>query len=116
MSPLQRAVFQAMGEDRTFGSEDDPAREKYPNLWEFLSTVYVGRDKLKQPARLTISLGPGGVLVQLVDPDLRQSLGMACAHLDEVLAQLEAAVSDPKAAWRPWGKGEPQLRKRRSTS
>lgn len=113
LSPLQRMVAQAMGEDRTFGAENDPAKERYPALWEFLATVYVSETRMKTPCKLTVQLGPGGVICSLTDPDMKQSLQVAFPHLVNLLEEMERAAADPLAPWKSWGKGEPELRKRK---
>jgi hypothetical protein len=114
VSALDRAIQQAMGEGRHLGLEADPARERYPALWEWLSRIYVGRDQIKQPATLTIRLGPEGCLVTLTDRDLCVSMDASCASLTTALDAMEAALQAPNPALRNWGKKEPQLRRRRS--
>jgi len=113
---VERLVQQSIGDGRSFGADDDPARERWPAIWQFLSQVYVGRDRLRTPGRLTIQLGPGGVLVTLTDPDLSAALGASCANLGDALDAIETAAADPKAPWRSFGKKEPHLRKRKSES
>jgi hypothetical protein len=113
LSHLDRLVQQAMGADRKLGSEDDPARKKFPALWEWLSRIYVGRDNIKQPAVLSIRLGPQGVLVTLTDRDLSVSFDMSCAHLQDTFAAMEAAIVAPNPPMRNWGKREPSVRKRK---
>lgn len=115
-SALDRAIQQAIGQDRSLGRDDDPARKKYPTLWDWLSRLYVGRDHVKTPATLTVRLGPEGVIVTLTDRDLSCSFDVACNHLQDALAAIEAALSGPSPPMRSWGRKEPQLRKRRPTS
>jgi hypothetical protein len=114
LSALDRIIGQAIGEDRTLGLPDDPAKVAYPTLWDWLSRIYVGRDHVKNPATLTIALGPEGVLATLTDRDLGVSFGVGCGHLDKVLATLEAALSGPHPPMRSWGRREPKVRKRKS--
>jgi hypothetical protein len=115
LSALDRAVQHAIGNGRDLGAEADPARKLYPQLWAWLSTVYVGRDHLKSPAYLTIRLGPEGVLVTLVDRDLCTSLEVSCGTLEEALPAVEAALTGPTPPLKSWGKREPHLRRRRPT-
>jgi len=114
LSRIQRAIQQAIGEGRTVGADDDPAREQFPDLWEWLSTIYVGRDWTKDPATFTVQLGPEGVVISFSDRSLNQSCSVGCRHLGDVLGAIQAALIDPATAWRSWGKREPQLRKRKS--
>lgn len=113
ISALDRAIQTAMGADRLMGRTDDPAKEAYPALWEWLSRVLIGADRIKQPATLTIRLGPEGVLATLTDRDLSVSVDVACAHLECVYAEMEAELNSDTPAVRSWGKREPNLRKRK---
>lgn len=116
LSSMERAVLSAMGDSKVMGNADDPARTKYPQLWEWLSTVHVGRDKLKTPASMSIRLGPEGVLVTLTDRDLAVGIDASCATLADVFEALEKALSGPTPPIKTWGKKEPQLRKRKSSN
>jgi hypothetical protein len=116
LSPLQRAVQTAMGEHREFGAADDSFAEKYPLMWELMSSVEVGRDYVKEPASMRITLGPGGVLVTLSDRNFRLAWDTQCEHLAGVWDAMEARLADPTRPGRPVGKGEPELRKRKSRS
>ncbi len=111
-SALDRAVQSAMGEGRTVGAEDDPAAQRYPILWDWLSRIYIGIGHVRQPATVTLALGPSGVLVSVSDRDLGVSCGATCLHLDDALAALEAALAADVPPIRSWGKKEPKLRKR----
>jgi len=116
LSALDRALLQAVGEGQHFGRKDDPAREKFPNLWAWLTTIYVGRDHLKQPATLTVRLGPEGVIASLTDRDLCVSLDASSGTLEGIFAEVERLLSSDTPPIRVWGKKEPQLRKRKSGS
>jgi hypothetical protein len=105
-----------MGECKEIGSADDPARERYPQLWSWLATIYVGRDQLKNPAYLTVRLGPGGVTASLIDRDLSVLVEVSAGNLDDVLPALESALASDRPPLKSWGKKEPHLRKRRSVS
>lgn len=106
----------AMGDNKVMGHADDPAASKYPNLWEWLSKVYVGRDKLKTPASLSIRLGPDGALATLTDRDLGYSVEATSPTLEGLLAAIEAQLRDNPASLKSWGKKEAVLRKRKSGS
>jgi hypothetical protein len=113
LSSLDRALMQAAGEGQRFGLESDPARVAFPNLWAWLSTIYVGRDHLKQPATLSIRLGPSGVIATLTDRDLSVAVDCGTAHLGEVFEALERLLASDTPPIRTWGKKEPTLRKRK---
>jgi hypothetical protein len=113
LSVLDRCILVALGDGRTVGQQDDPAVEKYPHVWEWLSKTQGGQNHVLQPAVLTIQLGPEGVLVSLTHRDLRVSCSVACPYLDDVLPTLQEALSQPHPPLRTWGKDDPVLRKKR---
>jgi|KBSMisStaDraftv2_1062788.scaffolds.fasta_scaffold30179_2 hypothetical protein len=116
LSSLDRVILQAMGEGKTVGNPDDPAREKWPQLWEWLSRIYVGVDKIKQPANIFIALGPGGVVARLSDRDLSYSVAVGTANLVDVFDALEVELAKPQSNSGSWGKKDPNIRKRKSSS
>ncbi len=77
--------------------------------------IYLGKDHVKQPATLSIRLGPEGVLVTLTDRDLAVSFDVACSSLTEAFAAMETALTSLSPPMRSWGKKEPSLRKRRQS-
>lgn len=113
LSALDRAILQAIGDGVQVGHPDDPAKDLYPNLWEWLTRTEGGKDHVMQPAVVTIQLGPEGVLATVTHRDLKRSVGAACIHLGEVLEALEAVLSMPNPPIRSWGKEDAHLRKRR---
>ncbi len=113
LSALDRAIQTAIGSGRTVGLEIDPAREKYPTLWDWLTRTGDGGDHLMQPASLSIQLGPEGVLATLTHRDLCVSCSIATPLLDDVLTAMEIALTQVNPPIRSWGKQEPHLRKRR---
>jgi len=113
LSALDRAVLQAMGEGRSVGREDDPAREKYPQLWDWMSRCYQGKDYLRTPSTLSVSLGPEGVLVSVTDRDLCVTVTMATPFLEEIFRAMEIALASDNPPMKFWGKSEPHLRKRK---
>jgi hypothetical protein len=115
LSAFERAVLGAVGDNRPLGCPDDPAASTLPLLWQFLSTTQVGKDRVKQPATLTLRLGPGGVLVTLNDRDLALSIDCSCQHLEAAFMALESALASGNPIIRTHGKREPQLRKRRQS-
>lgn len=114
MSALDRLVAQAMGDERTFGLADDPAKDTLPELWECMSRIYVGRDNIKTPAVLSLQLVPGGVQLRITDRDMKMSLGVIVPHLDGAIPTLERILASDNPPWIAWGKGEPELRKRKT--
>jgi hypothetical protein len=113
LSALDRAIQTALGDDRPLGTPDDPARRKLPNLWAWLSQTRAGGDYVKQPAILTVRLGPQGVLATLTDRDLAVSLDVSSETLAGVFLAVETALQAVAPPLRSWGRKEPQLRRRR---
>lgn len=114
LSALDRAIQQAMGEGRSVGSEDDPARERWPNLWEWLARIYVGEDRMMQPGSISIMLGPEGAIATVSNRDLQMRVPVATPHLGDVFDALEKELAKERPNIQSWGKTEPRLRKRKS--
>lgn len=112
LSPLRRAIEQAMGRHREFGAPDDPAKELYPSLWEMLAQVHVGSKHLREPSSIRIQLGPGGVLLQVNDRQFGYVYDAGCPHLGDILRACEERVNDLTRPPRVVGRKEPKLRKR----
>jgi len=116
-SALKRALDAAIGEERPVGRADDPAREKFPLLWEWLTlTTDETGEYLIQPGSITVSLGPEGVFATVSLKDIQYSCPCSCTYLEEVFAALEAALGAPNPPVKSWGKTEPHLRKKRKKS
>ena len=113
ISFMDRLILQALGKGQTVGNEDDPAKEAFPALWEWLSRIYVGEDKIKQPPSLTVTLSPDGVVVRVSDRDLARAVEVTCANLQDCFSALEINLNSPKPAIKILGKREPNLRKRK---
>jgi len=116
LTHLERLIGQAIGQERELGREDDPARELYPCLWEWLTTIYVGSEYVKQPATIRITMGPDGPLVSLSDVDMAIGMETHCGHLGSVLEHLEATLALPSPPFRQYAKKQPTLRKRKKIS
>lgn len=111
---LDRVLEAALGEQRPVGCTDDPAREKYPRLWEWLTLNTDPKGEyLISPATVSVQLGPEGVLATVTLRDLKYSCAAATHNLDDIFAALESALSSDNPPIRTWGKDEPNLRKKR---
>jgi hypothetical protein len=113
VSALDRAIQQAMGEGREVGCLDDPAKEKWPELWQWMTKMYTGRDYIIQPASLSIRAVSGGIAVSVSSRDLASSIATTTPHLVDALDAIERALSNPATPIAMWGRKEPQMRKRR---
>lgn len=112
VSFVDKLVQQAMGLGQRVGRESDPAKEKYPTLWDWLSTIYVGKDRIKQPPAITLTLAPDGVVVRVVDRDMARTVELVVPHLEDVFQEIEQNLNSLNPAIRVLGKKEPKLRKR----
>jgi len=111
---LQKAIEQAIGHDQSFGRDDDPARERWPLLWDWLSTWEVGKNNVKTPPTLTVRLGPDGVLASVSDRDLGKAGDVAFPHLSDVFDVIEKGLADGTLSVRNIGRGETKIRKRKT--
>jgi hypothetical protein len=116
VSFLDRAIQQAIGDERILGRQDDPAKAKFPELWKWLTQTECPGNRIKQPATLMIRMGPEGVLVSINDRDLGYAVDVCCTHLMEILEACERALTSDNPSIRTNPKKDPNLRKRRNQS
>lgn len=116
LSALDRAIQQAIGEGREVGCPDDPARERWPSLWEWMTRIHATRDHVMQPASLSIRMIGGGVSVSCSNRDLATSVSTVCPFLGDALDEIEKVLANPSVITASWGRKEAQLRKRRPRS
>ena len=113
LSALDRAVEQAIGDGREVGNPEDPAKERWPELWQWLTRIYVGKDKLVTPASLSIRMVTGGVAVSCSHRDLAVAVSCTTPLLADVLDAIEKALADPSTPLASWGRKEPTTRTRK---
>lgn len=102
MSILKDIIAKRLGEGDANLPSDDEARSRWPNLWEFMTHTDAGDNKLKEPARITLSLGLGEWMIDLADQSLGVGLSAASATLQDAFDRLEKAMTAPNAPWRVW--------------
>lgn len=112
LSVVERLIQTTMGDNRTLGRQEDAAREKYPELWEFLTKWAVSAKEMKTPAVISFRAGPDGFIASLSDRDMGLGVDVAIPNLDDAWALIEKAINDPNTVWKNWGKKEPKFRKR----
>jgi len=112
-SSFERMTQVATGKGVRLGSGDDPSIQAHPELWKWLATTEAGPDHLKDPARLSLKLVPGGVLVSLSDDAYGVSLDASCDTLLGALDAIEQALRSPQPAFRTWNRTEVKIRKKR---
>ncbi len=116
LSAVERIILQAIGDGKVLGLAEDPAREKFPALWEWLTRVYCGKDNIKQPAILTVLAVNGGWTFRVADRDLASAMTVTVKTLEEGFAALEQVVADPSSPIQSWGRKEANLRKRKTSN
>lgn len=116
VSALDRLIQTTIGDGRSVGGTDPVARERWPSLWAWLTTIDAGRDHVKQPAIMKITAGPEGFIASLTDNDLCASLDASSGTLEGCFDALENALNGPTPAIRSWAKKQPQLRKRKQVT
>jgi len=112
LTALDRLIRLAAGNQVLLGRGDDPAKETHPNVWEWLSRTDAGEDHLKEPARLSLALVPGGVQVALTDSTFGVTVDAVSDTLAGVFDALERNLSSSTPTIRTWRKGEIQLKKK----
>jgi hypothetical protein len=88
-----------------FGLAHDPARGRYPGIWELCTVRQTQTGKTKQPATIKIVAYDAGWIAVLTDLTLSYALEARAECLDDVLRQLELRIGD-RSAWREIGYGE----------
>lgn len=112
LSPLQRLIKEAVGGVQLLGDDDDPVRAACPLLWQWLTSTDAGPDHVKDPAKLTLTCVPGGVMVSLIDASLAVSMDVSCKMLGDTFAALEEALRAPNVPLRVWAGKKPNVRRR----
>ena len=74
---------------------DDDIKDKYPNLWEFMTHTYIDEETYKDPAKLNVSMGVGCFTVELIDSALGFMVNTTTERLDGVLDAMEQALTSP---------------------
>lgn len=113
ISSFDKMTQVAVGKGIRLGNPEDGAAGLYPELWKWLSTTDAGPDHLKDPARLSIKLVPGGALVSLSDDAYGVSLDASCDTIMNALGAIEQALTAEQPAFRTWSRSEVKVRKKK---
>lgn len=113
LGALDRLIAKTIGQRRTVGLDTDPAKDAYPTLWDWLTRTEVGRDRVIEPARLSLACGPEGVLATLSHQGLAYVCEVTVSHLGDVFGALEQALSGPNPPIRALTRREPKVKKRK---
>lgn len=100
------------------GRPSDPqAEQRWPQLWEYLTTTVYGDGSPREPSSLLVFLQDGMVKGMLRDKDGDRCLWIAHKGLLGLLDTLDTQLGEPEPDWRPdrKAKGEPAPRGRRAS-
>jgi len=114
LSMFERLTLEAMGDRRPLGHPDDPAQERWPELWRWLSVTDLPGNRAKEPATILIRLADGGASATISDRALGYSIDASSGTLNELLDALETALKDPKTVIRRNHSKDPKIRKRKT--
>lgn len=92
---------------------EDNGGEVWPQLWAFLTHTKIDDETYKDPAKLSITLGAGEFVVELVDGALGIMVNATSTRLSEALDCMEAALTSPNPPIRYFRDAEPKLKKRK---
>jgi len=113
MTVLDRLILQAAGDNVILGNAADAGKVQWPNVWEWLSRTDADKDHLKEPARMSLALVPGGVQVALTDAAFGVTVDAVSETLSGVFDALERNLTSQAPTIRTWRKGEVVLKKKR---
>jgi hypothetical protein len=111
---FERLTQEAIGDRRPLGCPDDPAKERWPELWKWLSTTDLPGNRVKEPATILIRLADGGTSATVSDRAYGVSIDASTPHLADILDALEAAIANPSTVVRRNHQKDPKVRKRKS--
>jgi len=113
VSAIDRLLMRAQADNEDIGNEDDAAKTTWPNLWIWLTRIDVGKNLMKEPARMAIKGVPGGFIGTLSDSTLKVAVDATSDSLAGIFDAFEAELSRINPVIRPYGKGDIKLKKRR---
>lgn len=113
ISAIDRLIMRAQAESEDIGNDDDAAKTTWPNLWQWMTRIDVGKNLMKEPARLAIKGIPGSFIATLSDSTLKVAVDATSESLAGIFDALEQELSRLNPVIRPYGKGEVKLKKRR---
>jgi len=112
LTALDRLILHAAGDRVQLGNNSDPGRQAYPNVWEWLSRTEADSEHLKDPARMSLALVPGGVQVSLTDASFGVTVDAVSESLAGVFEALERNLASQTPTIRTWRRGEVVLKKK----
>jgi hypothetical protein len=101
-NPLDDLIQRRLAGSAATLPNDEETRELLPTVWSFLTRQDVNGEFAKDPASITIRLGLGSWMVELHDPTLEVGFSVGVERLATALQELEAALNNPRAIFRPW--------------
>lgn len=93
--------------------EGDGAEVRYPVLWEFLTRTVLDEEHAKEPARLSIQMGPSCFAVELVDASFGVMVSCVAPSLETAFQAIEDTLTGPNPPLRYFRDSELKLKKRK---
>lgn len=106
LSAIERLEEQLLASTEPYGLVQDPARRRWPNLWEHLTVHTTSTGRSKQVCTLSILAVPTGFQATLRDMTYSATLTVECEALEGVYAALEAEITSPRPRWKLTRHGE----------
>jgi len=88
---------------------DDGFADRWPKLFELLTSPLTVQDRVLEPVRLSLVLGDGDWLLTLSDGILCQSLSVRGLTENDARDHLESILGTPEARWAQWKGRQPRL-------
>lgn len=106
LTAIERLEEQLLASTEPYGLVQDPARRRWPNLWEHLTVHTTSTGRSKQVCTLSILAVPTGFQATLRDMTYSATLTVECESLEGVYAALEAEITSPRPRWKMTRHGE----------
>jgi hypothetical protein len=97
--------------DRGIAPTDDAFAKAFPNLWDLMTSCWLGPEERVDPANLVVMVSAGDWLFKLASPSLRGTLSIATRTFAEGTEALELALATSSVPWSFWLKKPPAIRK-----
>jgi len=109
---FERAQAEALGKSIPLGRQDDPAKEKWPEMWKWLTETDVEGNRMKEPATLIIRVTPEGISATLNDRAFGWAFDANSDFLESIFTEMEKSCNDPTKARKSHNR-DPKVRKRK---
>lgn len=95
-----------LADERNLGGSDDPARQRFPAVWQALTQRIGSTGRTKQPCSIKIEATSTGFRAVVTDLTLSIGLPVEFDRLESFLGAVEKALRNPMAPWKDLPYGE----------